>query len=480
MSTHREATIPAAPTNVYQVLADAQALSALSGKGGAIGRAAGEEFTAFDGNVTGRQIELVPDERIVQAWRFPVWAEGTYSIVRFTLTPQNGQTRLVIDGHGEPVDWRDRATRGTGDGLGGKHSNTQRRTTAARGGQPASGTNPPGRTAAAADSEEAVRIMTEPVANPFEDGPELLDRIESESSSDDEATAATMRLLSHLYAGYPIERIIPLLHRTNHRAVRAGSFLASEMAERAAPLVVEMERLLDSPIPWVRHDAVEVIRNAAGTGHGHAIAAAIRLVGIPVSESRCPREPHPVPGHMAPANDHPAGACDCRDGRLSQRRNTAGTVPATPRQDHRRGTRAGRRLAARTGAGLAAAQRLSLAQKESVTTLVDRHHGARSPNAARSRRAPASGVPGSRSFCTISTFDVSMDERIAVLAWPMCAPRASIAIKLPWYVTIRTHGWSCSANCTSHRPIGALGICRTGGPRWPSWGGSCDADCSTP
>jgi hypothetical protein len=33
---------------------------------GMAGRSAGEEFSAFDGHVTGRQIELVPGERIVQ------------------------------------------------------------------------------------------------------------------------------------------------------------------------------------------------------------------------------------------------------------------------------------------------------------------------------------------------------------------------------------------------------------------------------
>jgi activator of HSP90 ATPase len=107
MSTHREATIPADPARVYEVLADAQALSALSGKSGAAARSAGEEFTAFDGYVTGRQIELVPGERIVQAWRFPVWTPGTHSIVRFTLTPEGGQTRLAIDQDGEPADWHD-------------------------------------------------------------------------------------------------------------------------------------------------------------------------------------------------------------------------------------------------------------------------------------------------------------------------------------------------------------------------------------
>lgn len=107
MTIQQQATIPADPAQVYAVLADAEALSGLSGMTGAVGRSAGEEFSAFEGHVIGRQIELVPGERIVQTWRFPVWEPGTYSIVRFTLVAEDGGTRLVIDQHGEPDDWHD-------------------------------------------------------------------------------------------------------------------------------------------------------------------------------------------------------------------------------------------------------------------------------------------------------------------------------------------------------------------------------------
>ncbi|WP_030443477.1 SRPBCC domain-containing protein [Actinoplanes subtropicus] len=107
MTIHRDVLIPAEPARVYQVLADAQALSALCGMSGVPAGEAGEAFTAFDGHVTGRQIELVPGERIVQAWRFPVWASGTYSIVRFTLVLEGEGTRLSIDQDGVPEDWHE-------------------------------------------------------------------------------------------------------------------------------------------------------------------------------------------------------------------------------------------------------------------------------------------------------------------------------------------------------------------------------------
>jgi uncharacterized protein YndB with AHSA1/START domain len=90
MSIQQQAMIDADPAQVYAALADAEALSALSGMSRAVGRSAGEQLSAFDGHVVGRQIELVPGERIVQTWRFPVWEPGTYSIVRFTLVADVG------------------------------------------------------------------------------------------------------------------------------------------------------------------------------------------------------------------------------------------------------------------------------------------------------------------------------------------------------------------------------------------------------
>lgn len=104
MSIQQQATIPASPAQVYAILADAEALSALSGTSGQAGRLPGEEFSAFDGHVTGRQIDLAPDQRVVQAWRFPVWEPGQYTIVRFTLEAEAGGTRLTIDQDGEPEE----------------------------------------------------------------------------------------------------------------------------------------------------------------------------------------------------------------------------------------------------------------------------------------------------------------------------------------------------------------------------------------
>jgi uncharacterized protein YndB with AHSA1/START domain len=107
MGIHHQVAIDAYPREVYELLADAAALSALSGRSGTAGRDAGEEFTAFGGQVTGRQVEMVPGSRIVQAWRLSDWEPGAYTLVRFILAAGpacagGGTTLLSIDQHGEP------------------------------------------------------------------------------------------------------------------------------------------------------------------------------------------------------------------------------------------------------------------------------------------------------------------------------------------------------------------------------------------
>jgi activator of HSP90 ATPase len=63
---------------------------------------AGSAFSLFGGYVSGRQIELVPNERIVQAWRAGGWGPGAYSIARFDLVEDGSGTRIVFDHLGFP------------------------------------------------------------------------------------------------------------------------------------------------------------------------------------------------------------------------------------------------------------------------------------------------------------------------------------------------------------------------------------------
>jgi len=67
-----------------------------------ISREAGGAFALFGGHIVGRHIELVPNERIVQAWRVATWDPGVYSIAKFALVEQGSGTKLVFDHGGFP------------------------------------------------------------------------------------------------------------------------------------------------------------------------------------------------------------------------------------------------------------------------------------------------------------------------------------------------------------------------------------------
>ena len=114
-SIHQEPVFKASRKRVYEALTDAKQfdkvaqLSAAMKSGMApgakpteIGREAGGAFELFGGYVTGRHLELVPNERIVQAWRAGGWDPGDYSIAKFQLVEQGAGTKIVFDHAGFP------------------------------------------------------------------------------------------------------------------------------------------------------------------------------------------------------------------------------------------------------------------------------------------------------------------------------------------------------------------------------------------
>ncbi len=114
-SIHQEPFFKASRKRVYEALTDiiqfnkVMLLSAAmkggmppGAKAGEISREAGGAFSLFGGYVTGRHIELVPNERIVQAWRAGSWDPGDYSIAKFQLMEQGSGTKLVFDHGGFP------------------------------------------------------------------------------------------------------------------------------------------------------------------------------------------------------------------------------------------------------------------------------------------------------------------------------------------------------------------------------------------
>jgi uncharacterized protein YndB with AHSA1/START domain len=113
---HQEPVFKASRKRVYEALTDANQfakvveLSAamkgggmkLGTKAAEIGHEAGGAFSLFGGYITGQQIELVPNERIVEVWRAGSWDPGSYSIARFVLVESGGETKIKFDHTGFP------------------------------------------------------------------------------------------------------------------------------------------------------------------------------------------------------------------------------------------------------------------------------------------------------------------------------------------------------------------------------------------
>lgn len=112
---HQEIVFNARRRRVYQALTNAKQFDALTrlsdaadtvmapgAKPTAISPEVGGSFTFFGGYITGWNLELLPDERLVQAWRAASWAPGDYSVTRFALFESGVGTKLVFDHRGFP------------------------------------------------------------------------------------------------------------------------------------------------------------------------------------------------------------------------------------------------------------------------------------------------------------------------------------------------------------------------------------------
>jgi uncharacterized protein YndB with AHSA1/START domain len=113
-SIHQEPVFTASPKRVYEALTDAKQFTRIVQLSGAlqamhlpdkpaeISGEVGRAFALYGGFITGRNVELVPNVRVVQAWRAGDWPPGVYSIVRFELVDQGTGCKIVFDHTGFP------------------------------------------------------------------------------------------------------------------------------------------------------------------------------------------------------------------------------------------------------------------------------------------------------------------------------------------------------------------------------------------
>ena len=90
-------TIPASAQEIYDAWLDSVTHSKMTGGAAIMSDKIGAEVSAWDGYITGRNLDLVPSERIVQAWRTNKFSgQHGDSIITLTLQKSDDGTLLTL------------------------------------------------------------------------------------------------------------------------------------------------------------------------------------------------------------------------------------------------------------------------------------------------------------------------------------------------------------------------------------------------
>ena len=103
---------PASPHAIYEMLLDPAKHAKFTGAKATMDRKAGGKFTAYDGYITGENVELVKDRKIVQRWHASDWPEGHFSTVIFELHKDQNGTELAFTQIGIPAGQSDAISKG--------------------------------------------------------------------------------------------------------------------------------------------------------------------------------------------------------------------------------------------------------------------------------------------------------------------------------------------------------------------------------
>ena len=109
---HQEVDFSTGANQLYEALLDSSKFTAFSGRPAEIKGEVGGACSLFGGHIIARNLELVPNQRIVQAWRVVTWPEGVYSIARFDFKAQGSGTHLVFEHTGFPEGLHDHLAEG--------------------------------------------------------------------------------------------------------------------------------------------------------------------------------------------------------------------------------------------------------------------------------------------------------------------------------------------------------------------------------
>ena len=103
-SIKQTATFDATPAEIYHLIMDQKKHADFTGSPAIIDSKVNGKFTVFDGYCHGYNIELVKDEKIVQAWHFAEegWPDDHFSICSFRFKKEDNNTKLIFLQTGVP------------------------------------------------------------------------------------------------------------------------------------------------------------------------------------------------------------------------------------------------------------------------------------------------------------------------------------------------------------------------------------------
>ena len=101
-SIRQSVTIGAKPREVFEALMDSKKHAKFTGGPAKISRKVGGKFTVHGDYITGENLEIIPDKKIVQTWVSSDLPKGIATKVTFHLRPDKGRTKLSFTHSGVP------------------------------------------------------------------------------------------------------------------------------------------------------------------------------------------------------------------------------------------------------------------------------------------------------------------------------------------------------------------------------------------
>jgi activator of HSP90 ATPase len=88
-SIEQEIIIKSSPHEIYEAFMDSKKHSKFTESKAKVSREIGGSFSIFEGSLSGKNVELIQDKKIVQTWRGDGenWPKGYYSTITLILEP---------------------------------------------------------------------------------------------------------------------------------------------------------------------------------------------------------------------------------------------------------------------------------------------------------------------------------------------------------------------------------------------------------